>query len=222
MYTPAAFTVDDRSEVVDALRRIAFGHLVTNGHDGSSTPGLTATALPFVIDDGLATVRAHLARANRQWRSIDGTAGLLIVPGVDSYVSPRWYPSKAEHGKVVPTWNYELIQVQGTIEVHHDPDWKLALVSELTDLHEQRSTGADGGPPWKVTDAPAEFITGQLRAIVGVQLNVTGVEAKQKLSQNRPEPDRIGTSGALAASDDPADRAVAALMDRASSPGRSG
>ncbi len=216
MYNPAAFTFDDRQEIVTMLRRAALGHLVSqrDGGEPDDGPTLMSTALPFLIDDGLTTVRAHFARANRHWRSLDGADALLIVPGLDAYVSPRWYPSKAEHGKVVPTWNYELVHLHGTIEIHDDPAWTGAMVADLTDQHEGRVSAADQQQPWQVADAPDDFIGGQLKAIVGMQMTVTMVDAKRKLSQNRAEPDRLGAIDGLGRSSEPVDRQVAELMER--------
>jgi transcriptional regulator len=218
MYAPAAFAEHDRGEILRLVRRISFGHLVTAGGRVGGRPTLGSTALPFVVDDGLTTARAHIARANDQWRSIDGGEALLIVSGVDAYVSPRWYPSKAEHGRVVPTWNYEVVHLHGTVRVRHDTEWKLALVEELTDLNEQRVSRATApshpAPPWRVHDAPRDFIDGMLNAIVGLQLDVIGVEASRKLSQNRSEADRLGATAGLAESAEPRDREVAARMGR--------
>ena len=211
MYQPPAFTVDDPELVLDTLRRVAFGHLVTT----SSARGLEATAVPFVVDplvDGeVKVVRAHLARANDHWRSIgDGTGAMLIVPTVDAYVSPRWYRSKRDDGRVVPTWNYELIHLRGTVRVNDEAAWKLDIVRDLTEHHEART--AVDGEVWAVDDAPGDFIARQLRAIVGIELAVDTIEAKRKLSQNRSEADRNGVIEALAASTEPRSRATAQLM----------
>ncbi|MGI9594839.1 MAG: FMN-binding negative transcriptional regulator [Acidimicrobiales bacterium] len=221
MYVPAAFAVEDRAEILESLRSNGFGHLVTAGATApdESVSGLTSTALPFVVDDDLAVLRAHFARANRHWKSIDGGPALLIVPIVDAYVSPRWYPTKQERGEVVPTWNYELIQIHGTIEVCDDRQSVLAIVRALTEHQEQRSIApdrADGNQadrPWQVEDAPDDFIAKQLKAIVGVRLVIDRIEAKRKLSQNRSDSDRLGTVAGLGASPRPGDRATAARME---------
>lgn len=232
MYLPKQFRLDDRADILGVLRERPFGHLVTGGSEADRP--IAATPLPFVVDEEITCVRAHFSRANRHWRSIDGAPALLIVPTVDAYVSPRWYPSKAEHGKVVPTWNYEVIHLRGTVEIHHDAGWKRALVSELTDRSEAAvppvpetgdrpaspperhavpagSTSADS-EPWQVSDAPEDFIAGQLKAIVGVQLNVTEVIGKRKLSQNRSEPDRRGAQDGLEHSPRAGDVATADRM----------
>jgi len=192
VFTPATFDLAARAEIIAVLRHVAFGHLVTHGDSG-----IVSTALPFVVDDDLTCVRAHVARANPHWRTIDGVDALLIVPGTDGYVSPRWYPSKSEHGKVVPTSNYELVHVRGTISIQDDPAWKLRLVSDLTDEHERRVDDPSRPDAWKVSDAPAEFTQKQMRAIVGVHVDVTGTEAKRKFSQNKSDADRNGAIDGL-------------------------
>lgn len=181
--------MESPAEILDALRRLSFGHLVTSGAGGQH---LESTPLPFVIDDDLSEVRAHFARANPQWERIDGVAALLIVAGPDAYVSPRWYPSKIEHGRVVPTWNYEVIHVHGTVEICDETSWKLDVVTALTDHNESLVVDPAHPEPWQVSDAPTSFTDAQLRAIVGVRLSITSIEAKQKLSQNRPIGDRAG------------------------------
>ena len=202
MYTPA-FNSMSADNVVTALRSIRFGHLVTHSE------GLQSTALPFVVDDDVTTVRAHFARANQHWSTIDEAEALLIVPGVDGYISPRWYPSKAETTKVVPTWNYELIHLHGTVEIHDDPAWKLDLVSQLTDENEADDPTST---PWQVTDAPADFVAKQLNAIVGVQLNVSRIEGKEKLSQNKTDADRLGAAEGVASTTRLGGRQLGAAM----------
>lgn len=202
MYLPAAFAVDERLSIVRMLRSAGFGHLVSCDTSAADEPKLDSTALPFIIDDDLTVVRAHFARANDHWRSADGAGALMIIPGNDAYISPNWYPSKAEHHRVVPTWNYELVHIHGTIRIHDDTEWKLQLVSDLTDHNESLVQGSvvdaeDSPPRWQVADAPAGFIDKQLRAIVGVELEVTGIQAKQKLSQNKPGADRRGATAGL-------------------------
>ncbi len=228
MYNPPAFAEHDRGQIVAFLHRAALGHLITAstpGDDGTGDevgdglnngPSIQATALPFVVDQDLTRVRAHFAKANRHWRSINGSTGLLIVPGDDTYVSPRWYPSKAEHGRVVPTWNYELVHIHGTIEIHHDPAWKRTMVEDLTDQHEARISEADQRPAWMVSDAPSGFIDDQLKAIVGIEVTITNLEAKRKLSQNRAEADQYGVIDGLARSDHSVDHNLAAAMTRPS------
>ena len=150
----------------------------------------------------------HLALANPQWRSAGpGTVALAIVHGPQAYVSPSWYPSTARHGKMVPTWNYISVHFTGPLTVHRDAEWLRDLVGRLTSRHE------DGRPaPWHVADAPREFIDSQLRAIVGIELTITTVEAKEKLSQNRNDEDRAGALAGLRGEPGPGPAAIAARM----------
>ena len=207
MYRPAAFDVAEERELFDLIEDASFGHLVTNGPDG-----FDATGLPLILDPRSGPrghLRGHVARANPQWRATNGARAFVLFPLLDGYVSPSWYPSKAEHGKVVPTWNYEVVHVHGTITVHDDVDWVRALVTDLTDRHEARGAS---DRPWAVTDAPPQFIDSQLRAIVGIEVEIERVEGKRKLSQNRSDRDRSGVVDGLAGSPRLGDRAVAEAM----------
>lgn len=189
MYVPRHFAVEDPAAVDAFLVAHPAGQLVTVGPDGIPD----ATLVPYVRDG--ERVLVHLARANEHWRRIGEDApGLLVVSGADAYVSPSWYASKREHGRVVPTWNYSAVHLRGTVRVHDDPDWLRDVVSRLTERHESGRT-----EPWAVTDAPEKYVTGQLKAIVGVELVVEQVEAKAKLSQNRSLEDRLGTIAGLEA-----------------------
>lgn len=208
MYVPSANAVDDPATVLELLRAIGVGHLVSHGLED----GFDATVAPFLIDDDLTIVRAHVARANPQWRSLDGARGMLLVPGADAYVSPSWYPSKANDPRVVPTWNYEVIHLHGTFRIHDDAQFVEHVVRELTGRHEEARGRWDATPAWSVDDAPAAFIDRQLRAIVGIELAVTRVDAKQKLSQNRSTDDRLAVRTALTGSARPTDRRVAEAM----------
>lgn len=154
------------------------------------------------------TVVAHVAKANPHWREIeDDTPALLVVTGPDAYISPSWYAAKAEHGKVVPTWNYSAVHLTGAARVHHEPEWLRNAVTDLTRQHEDQRD-----QPWQVSDAPAAYIEAQLRGIVGVELTVTTVEGKAKLSQNRSIADREGVVEGLRADGRPGDVAVADAM----------
>jgi transcriptional regulator len=134
-----------------------------------------------------------MARANGHWRAIEpGAPALAVVTGPEAYISPGWYASKAEHGRVVPTWNYSAVQFTGRVDVHTDPAWLLDAVTRLTDAHE-RSRSA----PWSVDDAPAQYVEKQLRAIVGIEFAIERVEAKAKLSQNRDDADFAGVVAGL-------------------------
>lgn len=199
MYVPAHFAVDE----ADLRRLLAEGRaadLITAGPDG-----FDATMLPLLHDPERGTLSGHLARNNEHWRRVDGRRCLVILRGPDAYVSPGWYPSKAEHGRVVPTWNYPTVHVHGTVEVHDDVGWLEDLVRRLTDLHE-----AGRAAPWSVDDAPEKFVAGQLRAIVGIEVHIDRIEAKFKLSQNRPPADVDGViAGLRGTGDDPSTAAVA-------------
>jgi transcriptional regulator len=188
LYVPH-FNVMDPERVRPFVEAAATAQLVTVGAD--SVPD--ATFLP-VLWEGDRLV-GHLARANPHWRRIvDGSPALAIVTGPDGYITPSWYAAKAEHGRVVPTWNYSVVHLRGPVTVHDDPEWVRGLVTRLTDRHE-------GGREerWHVTDAPEGFITKNLHAIVGVEVEVESVQAKAKLSQNRSAEDRVGVAAGLAA-----------------------
>lgn len=191
MYTPAHFAAST-SAVEDLLRNSGAANLVT-----FSAEGLLATLLPFVYDPSVGehgALQAHMARNNTQWSSPVTGEALMIVQGADAYISPSWYASKAEHGRVVPTWNYSTAHVYGELVVHHDAGWLSRHVRRLSDQHE-----AAMPRPWSVDEAPERFIAGQLRAIVGVELVITRVEAKTKLSQNRTPADVDGVIAGLRA-----------------------
>jgi transcriptional regulator len=196
MYIPAHFSADD-----DAVRDLLINHgaadLIT-----STAKGLLATMLPFIYEEPGSTPDAgehgrllgHVARNNDHWRvPADGEA-LVIVRGPDAYISPAWYEAKREHGRVVPTWNYVTAHVYGRLVIHDDPGWVEALVRRLTTRHE----GARPRP-WTVDDAPPPYIEGQLRAIVGLELVISRIEAKFKLSQNRSDADVAGVIKGLTA-----------------------
>ena len=186
MYVPH-FNRMPEDEVRGFVAAVGAGQLITVGQDGLPD----ATFLPVLWRGD--RVLAHMARANHHWRRIvDGASALVVVSGPDAYVSPGWYATKREHGKVVPTWNYSAVHLRGTVRVVDDAAWLRSQVSALTDHHEQNRE-----EPWAVTDAPEKYVAGQLRAIVGVELRVTGVEAKAKLSQNRSQEDRAGVVEAL-------------------------
>jgi transcriptional regulator len=190
MYVPRHFAVDD-SQTLEIVRATTTADLVT------MTPsGLVATFLPLLHDETsgqLGSLLGHLARSNDQWRLEPQGEALAIVRGLDFYVTPSWYAAKREHGRVVPTWNYATAHVYGELRVHDDPPWVESLVRRLTDRHE-----AGREQPWSVDDAPPEYVAGQLRAIVGVELVISRVEVKNKMSQNRSDADIDGVVAGLA------------------------
>ena len=203
MYVPHFNALDDESEIRALVAFVGTCELVTVGADGYPT----ATLLPVLWEGDRLVL--HLARANPQWRDLaDGAPALAVVTGPEAYVSPAWYPSKDEHGRVVPTWNYSQVHLTGRLTVHHDPAWLLAAVTRLTDTHERARPA-----PWSVADAPAPYVEKQLKAIVGLELAVEKVEAKAKLSQNRSDADRAGVVAGLRAEGGPAEAVVADQMD---------
>ncbi|MET4541814.1 transcriptional regulator [Arthrobacter bambusae] len=204
MYTPAHFAPSPDT-VESLLQHAGAANLVTMTADG-----LLATLLPFVYEPsigGHGALQAHMARNNTQWSTAATGEALMIVQGNDAYISPSWYASKAEHGRVVPTWNYSTAHVYGELVIHDDPEWLGQHVRRLSNQHEA------GMPrPWTVDEAPERFIAGQLKAIVGVELVITRVEAKTKLSQNRAPADVDGVIEGLRAR---GDSASAADVERA-------
>jgi transcriptional regulator len=202
MYIPAHFAAT-AADVDELLVKHGAADLITLTDDG-----LLATMLPFAYEPSAGSRGAlygHVARNNDQWRKQAHGESLAIVRGPDAYVSPSWYAAKAEHGRVVPTWNYLTAHVYGQLVVHDDPAWVEDIVRRLTAKHEAARLASPGQHmPWSPDDAPRAFIEGQLRAIVGLELQITRIEAKAKLSQNRPVGDIAGIVDGLAArGDDP-------------------
>ena len=193
MYIPTQFREDDVPPVHAAIREAGLATLVTTGPDG-----LIATPLPLLLDTEPApygTLHGHVARANPQWRRSDlSVPALAMFAGPDAYVTPSWYATKRETGKVVPTWNYVAVHAYGTLEFYSDAERLLALVTRLTARHE----GARAAP-WAVADAPRDFIASQLKGIVGCELRITRLEGKWKMSQNRNDSDRAGVAEGLRA-----------------------
>jgi transcriptional regulator len=158
-------------------------------------------------------LRAHVARANPLWRTHPReTEALVIFAGIDHYITPSWYATKRESGKVVPTWNYLAVHAWGPLHVFEDAQWLREQVGALTAMHEARSVASGGAAPWAVTDAPEEFIAAQLRGIVGIEVPVTRIDGKVKASQNRPETDREGVVQGLKAQGTEGARRMAALV----------
>ncbi len=202
MYLPSSFAENDPDEIARIVDAHPLAQLVVGGSDG-----LVATPVPMlrVVDPatGVTTFRGHLAKANPAL--VEGRS-LLLFLGVDAYVSPSAYPSKAEHGRVVPTWNYETVQVRGDLVLHPEPAWVLDIVRALTTVHESHRNA-----PWSVEDAPADYIDGMLRSIVGIEVVPTSIVAKRKLSQNQPVANAEGVRAMLAAGT-PRDQAASQAM----------
>ncbi|MHC6228110.1 FMN-binding negative transcriptional regulator [Pseudomonas sp. X10] len=206
MYSARAHQEHDLGHLHQQILHTRLAVLVSQGKQG-----LLATHLPILLDPGegaQGTLYGHLARVNRQWQDLgNGSESLLVFPGPDAYVSPGYYPSKAENPRTVPTWNYLAVHAYGQAEVIHDATRLLDIVSRLSDRHEQ------GRPaPWKVADAPADYIDGMLRAIVGFRLPIARLQGTRKLSQNRSPVDMEGVRTSLANSADPLDNHLAAQM----------
>lgn len=210
MYQPAhgKFTVDDPLALLSQLAQTQAGTLVSLSDDGYLT-----TMLPLIVDPTQGewgTLRGHVARANPHWRALEQQASAIVIfHGPDAYVSPSLYEEKRRTGKVVPTWNYSMVVVHGTVSVHHEHDWLLANVGALVTQHESQRQ-----QPWFVADAPADYIDMQAKAIVGIELTIERIDAKQKLTQNRSVADFEGTIAGLIAGE-PRERAVAGDMERA-------
>lgn len=195
MYRPPAFR-EDRPEVLrDAIHRHPLATLVTYGTDG-----LQANLLPFIIAAGAGggdVLRGHLAKANGQLRDLaSGLEALVIFQGPEAYISPSWYATKRQHGRVVPTWNYVVVQARGSAKLIDDPAWLLAHVQELTGEHERGRK-----KPWAVTDAPVSFVSSMLKGIVGIEISISHIEGKWKVSQNQPAENRDGVVEGLRAHD---------------------
>ena len=207
MYCPAAFRQDDLPSLHAQIQSSGLAIVTSTG-----AQGLQASHLPLLLEPGegeFGTLYGHFARANGHWRDLaDGAEALVVFSGADAYVHPGWYPAKAEHGKVVPTWNYIAVHAWGQAEVFDEPERLLQLVSRLSERHEQ------GRPqPWAVSDAPREYIDSMLRAIVGFALPIRRLEGKWKLSQNRSSNDQAGVRTGLATSNNPRDHELAARMN---------
>ena len=203
MYVPPAFREDDLAALHGAMREVPLANLVT-----ASAEGLIATPLPLFLapEEGpYGTLYGHLARANPQWKLPPTGDAMALFMGPDAYVTPSWYASKREHGKVVPTWNYSAVHAYGAVEFFSDEDRLLDVVSRLTNRHE-----AARAEPWQVSDAPPAFVRAQLRGIIGLRLPIDRLDGKRKFSQNRSAEDRQGVAAGLAASTRPEDRRVAA------------
>jgi transcriptional regulator len=207
MYQPDHFRVDDIAEMHALMRARPLATLVSAGE-----LGLYATHLPAVLkpEGPFGTIECHLARANPHWKDLAaGGEALMIFQGPDAYITPNWYPSKAEHGKTVPTWNYAAVHAYGRPAVMQDAAWLRRHVGELTDQQERSEA-----VPWKVSDAPERYVDVMLRGIVGFRFEIARLEGKWKMSQNREMRDRAGTAQGLARRGAGGDAQVAAQVAR--------
>ena len=205
MYEPLHFRVEDRAAVIASVRANPLGLLISQGEDG-----IIANPIPFLlIDEGEALfLRAHVARPNPQWQALAANPEALVVfQGLSHYVTPEWYATKRENGKVVPTWNYTHVQMRGRASVREDREYLYRQITALTAAHE----GARAAP-WAVTDAPDAYIEAQMRGIVGIEIKVESWSGKFKLSQNRNEADRAGVIAGLAGERDAGGQQMAREM----------
>ena len=207
MYIPPHFREERLNVLHQMMERHNFATLVTLGADG-----LMANHIPMLLDrvgGPFGTLRGHVAKANPQWRdSAADMEALVIFQGSAAYISPSWYPSKAENGRVVPTYNYVVVHAHGPLRTFQDAALLHEHVRAMTSRQE-----ADFATPWKIEDAPADFISGMLNGIVGIEIPITRLEGKWKVGQNRTAADRAGAVEGLQASDDPACKAIAGWME---------
>lgn len=208
MYTPSYFKDEDFASLHGQIEATRLATLVT-----FDETGLQASHIPLLLEPTQGpqgTLYGHLAKANPQWKALEtGAEALLIFQGADAYISPSFYAAKAEHGKVVPTWNYLAVHAYGRADVFTDPERLLRIVTGLTDKHE-----AGRAEPWAVSDAPADYIEKMLNGIVGFAIPIERLEGKRKLNQNRSAADIAGVSKGLALSQDPSDQKIAQLMSK--------
>ncbi|MDQ1079663.1 FMN-binding negative transcriptional regulator [Pseudoroseomonas cervicalis] len=207
MYVPPAFREDDPALLQAVIQAAGLATLVT-----ATEQGLSATPLPLLLapEEGPhGTLYGHLARANPQWQRPALGEAMVLFQGPDAYISPSWYAAKAEHHKVVPTWNYVAVHAYGPVEFFEAPERLLDLVTRLTEKHE-----ASQPRPWAVSDAPEAFIRAHMRGIVGLRLPIARLEGKRKLSQNRSAEDRAGVAAGLAEGPTEAAREMARLIPR--------
>jgi transcriptional regulator len=190
VYTPSHFDESRPGPLQQLLHDHPLGLLVTHGPQG-----LDANPVPFLYDpqpDGAGTLTAHVARANPVWKEAADSEVLVVFQGPQAYVSPNWYPSKFENGKAVPTWNYIVVQARGKLVIRDDVEWLRHFVTRLTQRHESRQA-----VPWQVSDAPADYLNAMLRGIVGIEIPLTSLRGKWKMSQNHPAANREGVARGL-------------------------
>jgi transcriptional regulator len=205
MYQPPHFREESLAVQHELIRANPLGMLISQGPQG-----IIANPIPFLLypEGDRGTLRCHLSRANSQWQALrEHPNALVVFQGVDHYITPNWYPQKAIDHKVVPTWNYAVVQARGAATVIEDPAWLLANVSALSDAHEARRP-----QPWSVAEAPEPFVASQLKGIVGIEIVIASIEGKFKASQNRPVADRAGVAEGLAADGDARSLAMRELV----------
>ncbi len=191
MFQPPMFNEDRMDVMHDLIDKYSFGIMI--GHEGGA---LSINHLPFILHPELSekgTLRGHISKGNPLWKNHDANNDVTVIfQGPHHYISPGWYASKAEHEKVVPTWNYATVHATGKLKLIEDTDWLIAQLSTLTDKHE---AGYD--EPWKVSDAPEKYIRGQMKGIVGIEIEITELIGKWKMSQNKNDADKTGILAGL-------------------------
>lgn len=207
MYVPDHFKEEDQEKLKQHIRDYSFGLFVI-----ADDEGVEANHVPFYLssgsDNSLGYLQCHLARNNPVWQRIQsGVRVLAIFQGPDAYVSPSWYPSKAETGRVVPTWNYLAVHAQGSAQIIQDSSWLKHHLDQLTNQHEGQMV-----TPWSVDDAPTDFTDRLVQAIVGVEIKIETLTGKLKASQNQPEKNRVGVKAALEAGEGAQNLAMAKLI----------
>lgn len=197
MYLPKHFEINDQEELLAFVKAFPFATLVSNGDDG-----LNAEHIPMLVHvdaENRVVLQAHIAKANKLWQSLANQADVLVIfQGENAYITPNWYPSKKVDGKAVPTWNYRAVHIKGTIHFIHEAEWKLLLLEKLTNIHEQKQPA-----PWSISDAPQDYIKQRLAGIVGVEIQVSEMQGKYKLSQNQSVENKNGVWDGLAQTQHP-------------------
>jgi transcriptional regulator len=207
MYIPRANQEDRISVLHKLMEDQPFASLITMG-----SSGLFASHIPMVLEQNgaMGQLRGHISRANTQWRDyISSVEALAIFSGPQHYITPNWYLEKQETGKVVPTWNYVVVHAYGYLKIIEDGEWLMAHLASLTKIHE-----AESPVPWKIRDAPADYIASQVKGIVGLEMTIARLEGKWKVSQNRSEKDRSGVAKGLGELDTTESLAMKALVEK--------
>jgi len=205
MYIPKKFQQDDIKNFKDVMIEYPFATLITHNETGTD-----AEHIPLLLNrvNDKDVLQGHIAKANPLWKNIkENTPVLIVFNGPNCYISPNYYPTKQDHGKVVPTWNYVVVHVKGIISAIHDEKWKLKMIDNLTNQHEKHQAN-----PWVITDAPSEYINKMLPAIVGLEIEILSINGKWKVSQNQPERNKQGIYTALAQEGDHNAHKIAELV----------
>ncbi len=208
MYNPKHFKIADEQSIYEFIHQYPLGTVVS-----LRAGEMEAEHIPLLLSASSSskkTLQGHIAKANAFWKDYDaGTQVLVIFQGPDAYITPNWYPSKQQHGKVVPTWNYSAVHVKGIVQFIHDASWKLQFLKQLTNVHEARQES-----PWSVDDAPADYVQKLLNAIVGVEIEITAISGKEKLSQNKSDLDFYGAVDGLKQMGSPQTAVLATQMEQ--------